>query len=398
MQKIVTLLFIFALSIVNLASCKQDDSGSETAVIDSQPSSVPSTISGLSLTVSPRSVEVDELDRTITPSSSKTRSLIFPVPNIPPGYISSIRWSEQTEQTLFFTLSDDSGNLTEWAYNLSDGNIYTIDRDEQIKATPDFPPETTVEIPVPFERVSLSPSGEKAIFFEGRSLATLTPLSESNGKTTPSTFLVNVWVWDRGSTRNLGQIEVCGRNKYFWTANEQLVAIQATLFPSPCRQATAWLIDIVREEIAPLLSFDEYGGTAELVGFSPKEDKLLFTESGRDDTGSFRRLRVINMDSMLSDSSKMNLPIIITPIDWVDNNKVLILYRKNAVNLDRLAIADLQTGEITNLIDDEHLAEIEGLPIRWGALSPDKQWVAFTVDYDPYRSSGLWLMELNFDG
>ncbi len=403
MQKII-LLLISVLTITSLARCKSGDSKSETTVTDNLSPTIPSlsTVPNLSLTASPPPTKISESEENLTPSSISEAMLLFhSVPDIPLGYISSIRWSEEIEQTVLFTLSGESGSIIEWAYDLSDETTYMTDSQlvtdgQNTMDSPSIAFNMPTNVPTTLELVNLSPSGQKAIFFQGTGVPTSTPPPNPDGEIRAEAYIADVWLWDQNTIRKLGQIEVCSQNKYLWAIDEHLVAIQALPFPSPCRQANAWLVDVTNNVVTELLPFDIYFGQAELVSFSPNEAKLLFTESGINNIGQFRHLRTIELDTMQLAivPVKTNVPIIMTPIDWIDNERVLILYREDMVALDRLAVIDLHTEELYELLDDEQLSKLERGNIRWAALSSNKQWLAFTVDRDPYKESDLWLFDI----
>ncbi len=261
------------------------------------------------------------------------------------------------------------------------------------------PPPFAPPMPTPatLELVNLSPSGQKAIFFQGIGIPTPTPPSNPDGEIITKAYMANVWLWDQNTTRELGQIEVCSRNKYLWTTDEYLVAMQASPFPSSCRQANAWLIDVENDMVKELLPFDDYFGQAELVSFSPNETKLLFIERGIDDNGQFQHLYTIDIETL--NISKLDAPTFVSPIDWIENDSILILFKNHPAEIWKLAVLDIRKNELKELLDNEvYLVKFGEGFIREAVLSPDKQWLAFSVDLDPYKESSLWLMPISPNG
>lgn len=331
------------------------------------------------------------------------------VPGIPWGYIGSVRWPSEEEQILYFTHSDAPGELKGWVYDLAHMALQNIDRSVAIGQTSFNPYDVTIDfgssLSTNFELVNVSPSGEKAIFLEGTGSPTLTPPSNPDGEVDTVAYMANVWLWEQGDIRQVGQIEVCSRNRYLWTSDEQLVAVQASGIPAPCRQANGWLIDIVNSNIKTVLPFDVYYGTAYIVSFSPDEEKLLIENKGPDDDGFFAPIIVMNLETMGTQKYDLQLVqvypdydrFLAVPLEWINNDEVLIMFRNDPEELFRPGILDLRSNEVVELFTDDQISMFSGKTIRWVALSPDNRHLAFSVDLEPYRVSDLWIMDLKLD-
>jgi WD40 repeat protein len=239
------------------------------------------------------------------------------------------------------------------------------------------------------ELVSVSPGGNRALFF---SAETPTPTPELGGDGVVRVIfrnVVDVWLWENGQSRLLGTLETCGPNEYMWTKDENFVAIQADSFPHiPCQESVGWLINIPQSHIYPVLPLDTFNNTSLIKGFSSNQDKLLFSEQ-TDSDGKFVIWIYVLMLGTL-ETVKLDTPDVSNSIAWIDNERLLISYSDNRFDPENIGIFDLQTGELVHLFDQEDVGS-EG--IVWEALSPDKDWLAF-AGWEGNSSYTLWLMDL----
>jgi hypothetical protein len=239
------------------------------------------------------------------------------------------------------------------------------------------------------ELVSVSPGGNRALFFSAEAP---TPTRLPSGDGVVQAFFRNVvdaWLWENGETRLLGRLETCGPNEYMWTDDENYLAVQAVSFPkSPCQEAVGWLINIAQNSIHLVLPLDTYVISALIDGFSPNQDKLLFGEQTGSDGKLVQWIYVLVLDTL--ETVKLDTPDVSNSIAWIDNERLLISYRDNSFDPENIGIFDLQTGELVHLFDEGDVGS-EG--IVWEALSPDKKWLAF-AGWEGNSSYTLWLMDL----
>jgi hypothetical protein len=391
-------LLIF-LGIIVLAAC-QYFSDLETKSNIEQPSQPPLDIESPTKTMSAQPIVTENIE-TIPPSRTlpaiEPDTSLHEVTNVPSGYIAGIRWPIEYEHAFLFAHNSIApGKLQWWSYDLISEELQPVDQAIAIEKTStdlnELPEGMDVSLLDSFELVDVSPSREKALLLEGIGLPTATPPPNPDGEISTEAYIANVWMWERDGMSQLGQIEMCGRNQYLWTVDEQLVAIQAPIFPSKCREANAWLADTVNKFIKPLLPFETYHGESTLIGFSPNEDRLLFKGWGPDD---YRYLTPSILD--IDTGSAFKVDIQANPLDWVNNDQVLVGFRNTPEEVLRPGIFDLQSNEIIELLTKEQMSSFEGKTIRWIELSPDKQWLVFTVDDEPYKASSLWVMAMDLE-
>lgn len=358
------------------------------------PTRIPLVLESPTKIITPR---LGVIDSTETISSSKTPQMIesgnslYEVTDVLQGYIGGIHWPTEYEQIFLFSHSGEPGW---WSYDLLNKELQPSDLEIAIEKTSsdlgELPDGMNANLLDSFELVNISPSGEKALLLEGIGLPTATPPPNPDGEISTEAYIANVWMWERDGMSQLGQIEMCGRNQYLWTVDEQLVAIQAPIFPSKCREANAWLADTVNKFIKPLLPFETYHGESTLIGFSPNEDRLLFKGWGPDD---YRYLTPSILDIDTGRAFKVDIQA--NPLDWVNNDQVLVGFRNTPEEVLRPGILDLQSNQVLELLTREQISSFTDKTIRWISLSPDKHWLIFTVDDVPYKESNLWVMAMD---
>ncbi|MCL4263813.1 MAG: hypothetical protein KJ069_11380 [Anaerolineae bacterium] len=379
---------------MTLVAC-QNSSGSRTDGIIELP---PPTLSNIQQQTETE-ITVNGAE-TISPSRTlhvpESADLFFEVPNVSSQYIADIRWSIEDEQVLIFAQSDTSGNLQWWAYDLLAKTLQPIEQAVAIiKTSSDLNPLPAVLDMSGFalyDVVNVSPSGKRVLLFEGTGAPTATPVPNPDGETSNEAYIANVWLWDTDGMHEVGQIEVCGRNKYLWTTQENMVAIQApSSTAAECRIASAWLVDTVNKVIKPLLPYEVYHNEAKVVSFSPDENKLLIHHYGPvDEYGNYVSVEVADIQT----GGVFKADIQATPLDWLSNDQILIQFRNTPEELFRPGVLQLPGNEVKELFTQDEISSFAGQTVGWIALSPDKHWLAFTVDLEPYGSSSLWIKEL----
>ncbi len=396
MQRIKIMLMY--LGVIILAAC-QNSSGFEMNSTVESPIRIPLELQAPTKTMSPQQVVTDDIE-TISPSSTlsviEPNASLYEVTNVPSGYIGGINWSVENGQVFLFDNSGDAPGKTQWwAYDLTSKELQPVAREIAIeKISTDvnvLPIEVDTSTLDSLELVNISPNKEKVLFLEGTGSPTATPPPNPDGEVSNEAYIANVWIWEQDEMNQLGQIEICGLNQYLWTMDEQLVAIQAPGIPSQCREANAWLADTENNIIKPLLPFEIYYGDANLVSFSPNEDRLLIHDRGPDNDGNFNPVGILDINS----GSVFKADIQAIPLDWVNNNQILIKFRNIPEEILRPGILDLQNNQVLELLTREQISMFSDKTIRWLSLSPDKQWLIFTVDEVPYKESSLWVIAIN---
>ncbi len=399
MKKIGTLLMF--LGIIIFSAC-QNSPVLEIKSTAERPLQTPLDVVDPKESMSPQPIVADEKE-TISPSRAspekESNTSLYKVINIPAGYIAGILWPKEYEHDFLFTNSGDApGKIQWWSYDLLSKKLQPIDRASAIVKTStdlgEIPDGMNVNLLDALELVAISPSGRKALLLEGIGLPTATPPPNPDGEIHVDAYIANVWIWEQDNLNQLGQIEVCSRNTYMWTTDEEKVTIQALPFPAPCQEANAWLADMAKNVVTPLLPFEIYPHRdARLVGFSPNENKLLIHDPLPDEENNFSPIVILDVDS--GDVFKADIQA--SPLDWVDNNQILIEFKRTPEEILRPGILDLQSQEITELITKEQMVLFEGRTIRWIEISPDKQWLVFSVDDEPYKVSSLWVKAMNLE-
>lgn len=327
---------------------------------------------------------------TFTVSPPEELSYLHPIQDITPGYIHDIEWSLDS-QTIFFNINNE-----EWAYDLSIGKSQRISLEQAYSGgtsvqllTPEATPSVPINVSGNLELASVSPSGRKAVIFGLNTSPTLTPLP-TDGEAQASPYSVKVWIWETGSLSHFPSIKICGANEFFWPENEGFVVVQTS-----CLFSEIWVIDLEQKKMLPILPLDEYGGFVDFHSFSPNQGKLLISYEGVDNNE--RLITPYIFDVKTWTAVKLDAPPFTRPIEWLNNDELIVLYSHyfGIDGTDRLGIFNLQTGELDALLDDESDVIFTKLDVQWGSLSPDKQYIAFTIEQEPYRSSDLWLLYLN---
>lgn len=382
------------LGIMTLVAC-QSSSGSRTDEIIELPPPTIANVQDQTETATTAS-GAETIPPSITPPATEAAALLFEVPTASSRYIGDIRWSIEDEQVLIFTQNAAPGELHWWAYDLSAKTLQPIAQAVAITKTSSdlnpLPADLDMSHFALYDVVNVSPSGKRALLLEGVGAPTATPDPNPDGETSNEAYIANVWLWDTDGMHEVGKTEVCGGNKYLWTTQENMVAIQAPPgTAAKCRVANAWLVDTVNKVMKPLLPFEVYYNEANVVSFSPDGNKLLIHHFGPvDEFGNFIPVEVVDIQT----GDVFQADIQATPLDWLSNDQILIQFRNTPEELFKPGILQIPGNEVKELLTPDEIALFAGQTMGWIALSPDKHWLAFTVDLEPYGSSSLWIKEL----
>lgn len=320
-------------------------------------------------------------------------ALTHQLQGVPSGYPSQIRWSDNA-QIVFFQLETVGTSIEQWGYELLSASAQIISpghpwfTQDPLQETRIPLSEIVTDIPGTAKLIAISPSGQYALF----SSLTIDPSSTPNlvGESTREAFIADMWLWDQQLAHHLGKIQICGRNEYEWTVDEDFVIIQKPLDPmTACDQSNLWIINVKRGQLHGLMPIETFGPLISFHRFSPSEDKLLVKQIMMPST----QLYLIDLETL--SIGQLKTPLFVDPVDWLDADRLLIAYRNEEEEYNRLGFFNLQTGKLDDLLDHN---QFEGQYL-WGAsLSPDKKWVVFAVAPDPSSAldqSRLWLTQLS---
>lgn len=376
--------FVVVLVVIVLASCASVD-GVETreVMVDG---SVAQTTKPIESTSYIYAEPPFPLSRVETPSND---------------FIVDIRWSQDDQ--IVSIVANEFGQDNIWTYKITDNSVQIVDEGQ-------FPvlelsPESTPLIPSIAEKIpklilsiSLSSSNQKAIIVSAIDPPpTPTRPPHIDGELpAPASYFADLWIWDGKITSKVGQVEICGRQSFMWTIDESFATVKSPGIPSTCRQSNGWLVDFPRHELYSVLPFDKFFGFAEFHSFSPSGDKLLFSYQGRDGTGTYNRIQIIELPSLKT--TDLNISTFSYPQDWYDDEKLLILHAENdPLDFRRPAIYEIRTGKIIELFSSDQIELFEDMQISQMSLSPNRKWLAFADQYIAANKieSRLWLLMLS---
>ncbi|MBI5351763.1 MAG: hypothetical protein HZB50_03910 [Chloroflexi bacterium] len=200
--------------------------------------------------------------------------------------------------------------------------------------------------------------------------------------------LIDIWVSENGESQKVGELINCIKD-FIWADDEQrLVAVgfddHYHLAPPICNDLYyAWLIDLSKNQITPLLSKVNHRGDVLVYDYSPDGKFLLYAESQR----------LYLLDVQTQDTVDLQVSREFDNAWWINENKILISFylQTGGYNMG-WGILDLGSVEYTELLNESNtIGEyILGNPI----LSPDEKWMAFTAS-DPNKDLfGFWLLNL----
>jgi len=353
MRNMYVLLTFSILFIAFLSNCQSGD-GHVTEVVES--TSTP-----------------DEVFNLPTQTDVQNHPVNEPVPGfwrIIEGDATDIWWKQDSTK-LFIALS--SGDHFE--YDVVDEEAKKITTDILHPETPH--PDLAQQLPSNAQDLGISPSREKALY--------VIPIGPT--PTPPSMWTKNIdvpaqlWLWQNEQSELIGEIYDCVYG-YQWSANDEKVIVFS--FPDPeCKNSSATLVDLKTSSLVPL--FPEYLWTElKCCALSPNSRYLIYVID----------YELFTLDSQSFSTSIINAPAhsYITAI-WVDNSRLLAIYFDDKSDPATYGILDLGTGEMEDLFTrgDEFLG---GEYILNYTISPDGQWMAFTIGETTNTTNAVWVMKL----
>ena len=166
---------------------------------------------------------LDALGPTVTVSPVMTSYLSVPATNVLMSPSHDFGWSVKDNSLLYTKL----GSATVWEYNVATG--------KHVQSSLVSPPwhlnEAALDgLPSSAENISSSPSRSKGLFTVPE--VHTTPSQNSNVSRQNA---LQLWLWEEGSTRQLGVLENCVAN-YHWSADERCRADASGASPQTPKQ------------------------------------------------------------------------------------------------------------------------------------------------------------------
>jgi hypothetical protein len=317
---------------------------------------------------------------------------IFPLDGPPLNYVHGLHWSVDAK-TLFFGVDS-----TLWTYNVSTKKIEELESDNSQNRTglEQSTPTSLIQndlinITDDFAILTVSPSRYKALLYQEPSTFGRDPSEKFSDGDDP--YFIDVWIWEEGDLKLSGTIEICGPNRYIWDENENFVGIQAPLAPARCDQSSGWLVDIGQNKILSVLPLEIYRANSLLHSFSPESDFLLISYSYSDERGPASSLQILDLETLKV--SQLTTPFQTDPVEWINNDELLILYKDQLVTeVRKMAFLNVKSNQIADVINRKD-STLNKQYISEASVSPDKNWIAFTVESQRNKTSSLWMVQIN---
>ena len=308
-----------------------------------------------------------------------------PLQQITTGDLQDAWWSDNSN-TLYYSILFE-GNF---AYDIQNQSITKISVEDVLSQTPQI--GILDQLPPYYGSPHISPSGTRAIYMLQSDAPPIPTVDESieGGEQLSPSHALEMWVWENGDSYSLGTIKQCWLSDSFWSDDEQKVVLVEFGIPMPsCVDSTtspqAWLINLGDKTVYPLFSGSEYP-PLQVYGFLSGGKYLLhgFYSS------TTANLSLLDIDTF--NSLPINAPVGAF-LQWTNNSKMLITYKGDMENPPYpVGILDLQSLQFCDL-----LPLFNGKFTRYVNISPDMQWITFTVEQQSETLESLWLMKFDVD-
>ena len=308
-----------------------------------------------------------------------------PLQQITTGDIQDVWWSDNSNILYYGILFE--GNF---AYDIQNQSITKISVEDVLSQTPQI--GILDQLPPYYGSPHISPSGTRAIYMLQSDAPPIPTADESieGGEQLSPSHALEMWLWENGDSYSLGTIKQCWLSDSFWSDDEQKVVLVEFGIPMPsCVDSTispqAWLIYLGDKTVSPLFSSSEYP-PLQVYGFLSGGKYLLhgFYSS------TTANLSLLDIDTF--NSLPINAPVGAF-LQWTNNSKMLITYKGDMENPPYpVGILDLQSLQFCDL-----LPMFKGKFIRYVNISPDMQWITFTVEQQSETLESLWLMKFDVD-
>jgi hypothetical protein len=290
-------------------------------------------------------------------------------------------WWSADSGTLFYRIYDRI-----LAYDIADEQIRKISLTEYFQPTPQ--PEIVSRLPPQANKVFVSPSGIRALYFN---FIHIPPTPKGDlGEYVHLGIIAELWLQvEDGVPQKLAEAPYCYPADALWTEDELKVIIDYTDPLIRCEESHIWLLDLQSAAIHFLLSVKEFPIPVRLVALSPNNQWLLFNATGRDDDGNnIYPLFILNVDTL--QIIQLNTPPAAIGEGWLSNKKVLVYYQHWPETFWTFGGFDIETESLSVLTPS-----LENVCVAVSSLSPDRRWFAYTTGVDCTYIDSLWLLRID---
>jgi len=252
-----------------------------------------------------------------------------------------------------------------------------------VNPTP-LPSDFLANLPAAAANVSMSPSGQLALFTIHISPTTTpVPTAEADGEIWTGCGVSVLWLWQNGDLYMLDEIEACVGD-YLWSESEETAVIKTIPIPAPCERAQAWVVSIDSQDVTPL--FDRKNSPREITALdiSPNGQQILWRNEDRELIITDLAGTVINVPDIPQNNSAQ----------WIDNTRILLILLSSEPSTQGLAIYSVPDLALTALFPSEFSEELLELSYGWPVVSPDNKWLAYATGPDRYSFNSVWLVPL----
>lgn len=372
------ILFIIIL-ILSLAACTNHE---QQAEIDEtiKPSETVTLNQAVSITESDDPIShqtVTPVESTSTPKIIHTDDQSDEPKLITNGEILDLRWAEDSKSIQFTILLGEEEYLQ--SFDLVNDELILLDS-QQSELNNDFPEILSLEIE-DIIRYGISPSGE-SILYATSSEATSTPPPNDGGEFWTQAGNAQLKVIRNRKSSFIGEVNNC-IDRFLWSNDETKALSISLLMPAPCMEYPAWLIDLENLDVIPILEHAKDGQIA-IYNFSPDNKNILYNNN--------RMLYIFDTETY--QSVELGLPYLMGYSQWIDNDRLLISFKKDRLSSSSIGILQLDTLEIISVLEPLVLFGSSEYRIGLSSLSPDETWIAYVKESIYETSKSLWVKRL----
>lgn len=295
------------------------------------------------------------------------------VSSLPVGYIHTLKWEDG-----FIFAKVDQAN---WRIDTTSFEADFVNENDAILPnlyqTPTIPIHSNALLNDDEEIIGVSPYNELSVFVNKY----VQPETQNtvDGEMPQSPQTVSIGLILSGQKLYLGKINSCGDGHVLWSKNNDFV------FQNNCLFGEAW---IYSNKLNQLNLIDNLGGFIYVHSLSPNKESLLYSIEGRNETAQFLQLYIIKLDDFTTQKFDVSIA---TPVEWLNDSTILVLYKGNTSHFFRLGVYDMKQNLTSDLLSLTAQNMIENKYIEWVSLSKDKKYFAFTTVIEPYKNSELWI-------
>lgn len=210
----------------------------------------------------------------------------------------------------------------------------------------------------------------------------------------PRNDFYDVWVAHRDSLpMKIGTIPACGYKEMIWSPDELMAVLPRDVDIRRCGDYSGWVIDLSQKHLIPVIPYNAYGTEAHIYNMSPNGKYISTVVS----TPNQHNLLIVDLTTLVVE--QLNIPNFVASLSWISENHILISYKDSSDSFSP-GILDLSSNRIIPLASS--IANPKYCERRY-FVSPDKNWLAFTVTTGCPRYLGqsgerittLWLIDLS---